>query len=422
MLRKIPARFFAVVALALVSAAAAAQVRPDDGSPELVSAGADPVIRYPVAHNHAVAGQCLGWLYFARDKIRYEALSPGYQSHSFDFPRSSLNRAEQRRLGISMLGLSLKAMGMNYAEFKFRGQPFAFAFWITRRSVIESGKYTLNDNLGYKDLLDAANSFPATVAMVERSARINAPPAPPTLSLLDPFDALEGKVVEAASPFRLRGIATHPSGITSVTVNGIPAGLRVLAPQTTEFSVTEVPLAPGVNAIVIAATAADQSTAQATFRASRPEVKILEPAPGSEISGDTVKVRGEVTGMRDVQKLEVAGVPAGLRPRSPGVIEFEIASVPLKPGSNDLSGYAVSSSGARVEFTVAVRRAAATGPRPLTVDEVRKALSSGVPKARVQALVLEYGVDFNLTEMIEQQLRVDGADTGLLLAIAKAKK
>jgi hypothetical protein len=65
---------------------------------------------------------------------------------------------------------------------------------------------------------------------------------------------------------------------------------------------------------------------------------------------------------------------------------------------------------------------AAEGPKPLGEPEIEEALKNGVPKTRIMGLIKEYGVDFVLSNEFEQNLRTVGADSDLLLAIAKAKK
>ena len=62
------------------------------------------------------------------------------------------------------------------------------------------------------------------------------------------------------------------------------------------------------------------------------------------------------------------------------------------------------------------------GPRPLSVDEVEEALRNGISNKRVMEFVGQFGVDFALTDDIEQRLRAVGADDTLLLAITKTKK
>lgn len=65
---------------------------------------------------------------------------------------------------------------------------------------------------------------------------------------------------------------------------------------------------------------------------------------------------------------------------------------------------------------------AAEGPKPLGEPEIEEALKNGVPKTRIMGLIKEYGVDFTLTNEFEQSLRTVGADSDLLLAIAKSRK
>jgi hypothetical protein len=62
------------------------------------------------------------------------------------------------------------------------------------------------------------------------------------------------------------------------------------------------------------------------------------------------------------------------------------------------------------------------GPTPFTADDIVEMLQGGVSPKRAATLVQQQGVDFALTQSIENRLRAAGADTNLLLAIAKAKK
>jgi hypothetical protein len=78
--------------------------------------------------------------------------------------------------------------------------------------------------------------------------------------------------------------------------------------------------------------------------------------------------------------------------------------------------------GQRTDSSVAVTRAQPPGPRSLEIGEVETMLQNGVTKGRVQDLVLKYGVDFDVNAENERRLRAAGADTALLLVIARAKK
>ena len=62
------------------------------------------------------------------------------------------------------------------------------------------------------------------------------------------------------------------------------------------------------------------------------------------------------------------------------------------------------------------------GFKPLGLAEVEDALKNGLPNARVTQLVKQFGVDFAVTDEVEQRLRSAGADSDLLLVIAKARK
>jgi len=99
----------------------------------------------------------------------------------------------------------------------------------------------------------------------------------------------------------------------------------------------------------------------------------------------------------------------------PGTYRLRISYL----GYKDWAGEATLAGG---ETRTVEARLVAAGPKSMTVEEVEEALKSGVAKSRLMGFVTDYGVDFALTDEIEQRLRAVGADSDLLLAIAKAKK
>ena len=60
-------------------------------------------------------------------------------------------------------------------------------------------------------------------------------------------------------------------------------------------------------------------------------------------------------------------------------------------------------------------------PRPLSVADVEHGLKSSVPNARMAALVKQYGVDFELTHTVEDELRSAGASDNLILQIRRLR-
>lgn len=59
--------------------------------------------------------------------------------------------------------------------------------------------------------------------------------------------------------------------------------------------------------------------------------------------------------------------------------------------------------------------------RPLSAADVEHGLKSGVPNARMAALVKQYGVDFELTDVVKQRLRRAGASDNLTLQIGRSR-
>jgi hypothetical protein len=389
----------------------------NSGGPDLISGpNGEAILRYPVAHWHAMSA-CLGWLYISHDTMRYEVVSPEQdKGHAFELRRSDLAAAQQWRVWGTSTGA---------AEFKFRtGGTYHFSH--VRKGILQSGNYKLvmSNSFSYQDLVDGTQNFDDIVAMLKAKEVPPAPTAPPpTISMLEPTGAEEGRTVPAYdSTLHVRGIASHASGIASVSVNGQSAFFKPLAPQTVEFDLRDLPLSAGMSAVVVVATATDKSVSQMTFKVTRPEVRVLEPGRGAEVAESAVRVRGLAVGFRDVDRVEVAGQLATLRRREDGSVEFEAASVPLIIGSNNLQGSVVASTGQRQNFSLDLTRKPPPGPPALTLEEVETALRNELPKARVASLANQYGVDFELTDDVEKRLRAVGADSNLLLDLVKAYK
>jgi hypothetical protein len=380
------------------------------GGPELIGDANNPVLRYPVGHQHAMTG-CLGYLYISKDRMKFESKTE--PTHSFDLARADLTVAQQWHF----LGTTIEE-----AEFKFRSGGTYHLFHLKKRTV-ESGnaKFGWSEVLSHQDLVNGAMRFDEVVAGLRAQQHVA---APPVISMIEPADAaVEGKMLTATGGnMRLRGIVSQESGIASVLVNGQPAALRQLTPQTHEFVAENVSVGNGTSAIVVLVMATDKSEAHKTFTVSRQGVRILEPAYFPYETGEsTVRVRGVAAGYANVQRVEISGTPAVLTRQNGSDIEFQ-SDAALNVGDNNLQGYVVDSNGAREPFSLAVKRLPPAGPQPLKEQEIKKALEDGLPSNRIMALVNKYGVDFALTDDVEQRLRRAGADSNLLLAIAKAKK
>ncbi len=106
-------------------------------------------------------------------------------------------------------------------------------------------------------------------------------------------------------------------------------------------------------------------------------------------------------------KLTIAGVAAGahvVRLKKEGFKELKQA-VTVVAGDNPVA-----------------LRAEEAGPRPLSEEEIEKALRYDVPKPRIKELVSQYGVTFTLTKDAEIRLLDAGADREMLALIANSRK
>src|SRR5260370_17223918 len=76
---------------------------------------------------------------------------------------------------------------------------------------------------------------------------------------------------------------------------------------------------------------------------------------------------------------------------------------------------------AMVGSTAARTTRTPNAPRPLSAADVEHGLKSAVPNARMAALVKKYGVDFELTGAVKQELRSAGASDNLILQIGRSR-
>lgn len=141
--------------------AAPAPAITSDISSELVSGGADPVVRFPVAHSHFMS-VCYGYLYFSRNAIWYEPEAPAKdKDHAFHESRADLKVARQ---WIAAMKTPIPAV-----ELRFRDATYHF-FRVSRSTVRAAPPKPGSDViLAYDDVLDAANRFDRAVAAASRS-------------------------------------------------------------------------------------------------------------------------------------------------------------------------------------------------------------------------------------------------------------
>jgi len=185
---------------------------PDD-APQLVTTGAEPVVRFPVVHQHAASG-CGGYLYFSARTIRYEVLHPDKdKGHSFEYPLADLVVAKQ---------WTIMGSAMPEVEFKFRDGR-VFHFFRARRKLAEdeSAKMTWDNVLPYEALLEAATSFQSVLAQVQannaQTAAVAkaAAAAPPTAPPVDDSTAMDSAGLDVPPP--------PPWGRPALASAGVPA-------------------------------------------------------------------------------------------------------------------------------------------------------------------------------------------------------
>lgn len=98
------------------------------------------------------------------------------------------------------------------------------------------------------------------------------------------------------------------------------------------------------------------------------------------------------------------------------LLQLERTPIPPPPPPAD------TATNAKSNPSKSLKPAQETKLRVFRVDDIDSLLQSGLESKRVATLIQSRGVSFALTPAIEKQLRTDGADDALLVAIATYKK
>jgi hypothetical protein len=178
----------------------------------------------------------------------------------------------------------------------------------------------------------------------------------PELSITVPTNA--DTYTTTANSIALGGTASDASGVREVRWANDRGGTG-LASGTTAWSVTALPLQPGVNVITVAAIDAagnvsrDRITVSADGRP--PTIAISSPTANSVVRGETVNLAGTSSDDRGVTEVIWSNNRGGSG-RATGTTSWSIANAPLQPGSNIFTVTAVDGVGNRTAATVSVTR------------------------------------------------------------------
>lgn len=183
---------------------------------ELVSDGANPVIRMRVAHGHgSYVRECYGYLYFSRDTIRYEVVrSP--RADGFSFPRSALKEAKEWHV----LGKD-----MHTAELKFQDGTKYHLGHLTRQQFDE-GLKDWGDVLPSKNIVDAALHFDEVVRQIEARNAERAPAARPAAATAPAKEVSAPAPSSSAAPAKAAEAEKPPAPVAPVAAPA-PATLRI---------------------------------------------------------------------------------------------------------------------------------------------------------------------------------------------------
>ena len=144
-------------------------------------------------------------------------------------------------------------------------------------------------------------------------------------------------------------------------------------------------------------------------------------SPAAQVLSGTLQIASQPHGAQ----LYLDDVPKGMTSESEGRLVLEEVAAGrhrvrlTAAGFKEWNKTLTVEAGDSVAVDAALERA---GPPPFSESDVEQMLRGGVASKRVAVLVKERGVEFAMDDAAERRLRVAGADSDLLLAIAKAKR
>jgi hypothetical protein len=260
--------------------------------PQLLNADTDPTLRYPIASfsGWSIHSTSYGWLDVTRRGIHYRVVQPeGKRDEGFE---ASLEELDEIKLVYA------------YLQFRISNKKHTIFYLPEERwGTIHSGPGAMqaagNNAMGTGSIQQALRNFDRVLAMVKpppppAPAPVAAPapappppPAPPTIVLLEPSVATSGQTLEvSANSLAVRGVATDPTGLPLVTINGNPVNMKPRSAQAVEFWSDPIALQPGENKFEIVASNAARAQADFSFKvrlAAPPPPKTWKPAAANPV-------------------------------------------------------------------------------------------------------------------------------------------
>ncbi len=329
---------------------------------------------------------CSGILFVSDDRLRYVPLWPANQEHAFDLPRSSLQ--------------SLLAKDV--------GKIFEHIELITG----EGRKYNLGENW----VPDGEGLMGALIRAGMTKAALDFPRAMNDPELQQAIEA-ETQAVFYGTVFDAGG---HPIPGVTVTLENAASGYRrsVVTNDDGTYVFAKVP--PGNNYKATASKDGRTLDIRAGMALNAGDERMILPPLKEQAPRNLALTFSTQPGAAQVYLNDefrgTTGSDDGklvIRELVPGSYRIRLSA----PGYEDWRQEVSLTSDRTLEA-----RLQRSGPPPFTLQDVVKMLEGDIHPKRVATLVQETGVDFALTDAAEKQLRAVGADSDLLLAIARGKK
>jgi len=253
---------------------------------ELINAETDPTLRFPVMHWYgSIWSVTYGWLEISRDAVRYEVQQPdNKRDHGFASPRQGV-------IKLKWQGYWLNFQAAGKGRHLIYLPPERWGTVHTGFGMNSAGAENQAFTRGIQDTLQSFERVLAAVAPPPKPPPADmeskpvpaappepAPPIPPTIVLTQPSVGNSGDTLEVPGPtLTVRGIATDSSSLPMVTINGLPANMKLRSGQVVEFWSDPVALTPGHNVFEI--VAANSAKVKSSFRFV---AQLTPPPPASQ--------------------------------------------------------------------------------------------------------------------------------------------
>ncbi len=396
----------------------------DSVKPQLLNAGSNPTLRFPIAYIYRSFGPGLsyGWLDITREKVRYTPqLPPARVGKGFEFTSAEMRKAKFEKSGFLQFETSQGKFTIFYMP-EHAWQDIRTGFFSNGYGGVFP--YVKMNRYGTSVIQEAVEGFDKMVARVTPP-----PPPPPVVNLV-----AAPQSVEKGQPVTLSWTSTHSTGADLEPGIGkvAPTGTTSVMPeQTTDYTVTAT--GPGGSV-----SASAHVTVKAPPPAAPPTLILVDPAVETsgqklEVHNEMFSIRGVATDQEGLPTVTINGVATAMKPRGAHSAEFWSDPAKLQAGDNQFQIVATGPHGVQAHLNFVAHYAPpapppapkpvakpAPNPQALSLPDIVDLLKNFVPSERVADLIKQFGLKFVPTEDDLDAIRKAGGSSVLIDAVRQA--